>query len=57
MAKPKRSPIASTRGFVDHVPLGAAVLAARNAVREKHASSADWADYVLYGNHEFVLKA
>lgn len=43
--------------ILDHVSLGAAVLAARTAVREKHSSSADWADYVLYGSHEFVLKA
>jgi hypothetical protein len=33
------------------------VLSARTAVREKHPSSADWADYVLYGSHDFVLKA
>jgi hypothetical protein len=43
--------------ILDHVSLGTAVLSARTAVREKHPSSADWADYVLYGSHDFVLKA
>jgi CHAT domain-containing protein len=43
--------------ILDHAPLGAAVLAARSAVREKHPSSADWSNYMLYGSHDFVLKA
>jgi CHAT domain-containing protein len=34
--------------------LGAAVMAGRHAVRE--AGSADWADYILYGDPDFVLK-
>jgi pimeloyl-ACP methyl ester carboxylesterase len=34
--------------------IGAALLAARKAVKD--ARSVDWADYVLYGNQEFVLK-
>lgn len=37
-------------------PLGAAALAGRSAVRSGHPSSPDWADYILYGSHEFVLK-
>ena len=43
--------------LLDHASLGSALLAARSAVREEHPSSADWADYVLYGSHDFVLKA
>jgi pimeloyl-ACP methyl ester carboxylesterase len=35
-------------------PLGQAVLAARQAVRD--LKSVDWADYILYGNPEFALK-
>jgi CHAT domain-containing protein len=35
-------------------PLGAAILAARREVRK--LKSVDWADYILYGSPEFVLK-
>jgi pimeloyl-ACP methyl ester carboxylesterase len=35
-------------------PIGKAVLAARQAVQQ--ARSVDWADYLLYGNPDFVLK-
>ena len=35
-------------------PIGEAVLAARRALQQ--GSSVDWADYLLYGNPEFVLK-
>jgi hypothetical protein len=34
--------------------LGSSVLAARQALNEK--SLRDWADYVLTGTHDFVLK-
>src|SRR5207244_1778162 len=35
-------------------PLGSALLAGRNKVREK--ASADWADYIFYGDPAFALK-
>ena len=34
--------------------IGDAVLTARRAVRQ--AKSVDWADYILFGNPDFVLK-
>jgi CHAT domain/Cytosol aminopeptidase family, N-terminal domain/Lecithin:cholesterol acyltransferase len=34
--------------------LGSAIMAARKSVEAQH--SADWADYILYGNPDFVLK-
>ena len=35
-------------------PIGEAILAGRKKVNE--SKSRDWADYVLYGNYDFVLK-
>lgn len=35
-------------------PLGSAILTARQEVRK--IKSVDWADYILYGSHDFVLK-
>jgi hypothetical protein len=43
--------------ILERAALGAAVLAARGAVRKEHPTSADWSNYLLYGSHEFVLKA
>ncbi|HSN72612.1 MAG TPA: CHAT domain-containing protein, partial [Steroidobacteraceae bacterium] len=40
--------------LVDHAPLGAALNAAREAVRA--SGSVDWADYIHYGSYDFVLK-
>jgi CHAT domain-containing protein len=39
---------------MNHEPLGRAILTARLAVRK--IKSVDWADYILYGSPEFVLK-
>jgi len=35
-------------------PIGSALLEGRKAVRD--AGERDWADYILYGNFDFVLK-
>lgn len=41
-------------GLMQGQQLGAAVLSARKAVQK--IRSRDWADYILYGSHDFVLK-
>jgi hypothetical protein len=40
--------------ILDGVRIGAAIQTARRAVRENN--SRDWADYIFYGSHDFVLK-
>jgi len=40
--------------LLEGAPIGAAVLAGRRSVRE--IRSPDWADYILYGDQDFVLK-
>ncbi|MBI2947050.1 MAG: CHAT domain-containing protein [Verrucomicrobia bacterium] len=48
--------VAFYKAILERSPLGPALLAARNEVRKQHKNSVDWADYILYGSHEFVLK-
>ena len=42
------------QGLLGGSPIGAALLEARKAVQEIGAQ--DWADYILYGSYDFILK-